>query len=93
MFSRNAELKGVLFGWNLATFPNNFIVYHNSEVHFAPTHSPGISIFDPATRSDKKIYPPMPYSEVRSAFIARVAARNGSGSTITPWTPSPSTVL
>jgi hypothetical protein len=73
VFSRNAELKGVLYGWTLATLPNEFIVYHNSEVHFAPTHSLGISIFDPATGSDKKIYPPVPYSAVRSAFIARVA--------------------
>ena len=73
VFSRDATLRGELFGWTLATLPNDFIVYHNSEVHFAPTHSLGISVFDPATLSDKKIYPPVPYQPVRSAFIARVA--------------------
>jgi hypothetical protein len=73
VFSRDAKLTGELYGWALATLPNDFIVYHDSEVHFAPTHSLGISVFDPATRSDKKIYPPKPFQPVRSAFIARVA--------------------
>ena len=73
VFSRDATLKGELFGWTLATLPNDLIVYHNSQIHFAATHSLGISVFDPVTLSDKKIYPPVPYQPVRSAFIARVA--------------------
>jgi hypothetical protein len=73
VFSRDAQLKGEVYGWALATLPNDLIVYHDSEVHFAATHSLGISVFDPATGSDKKIYPPVPYSPVRTAFIARVA--------------------
>ena len=73
VFSRDGKLKGALYGWELVTLPDDKIVYHDSEVHFAPTHSLGISVFDPANGSDKKIYPPMPCQPVRWAFIARVA--------------------
>ena len=73
VLSRDGALKGSLYGCELATLPNGEIVYHDSEVHFASTHSLGVSIFDPATGNDKKIYPPMPYQPVRQAFISRVA--------------------
>jgi hypothetical protein len=73
IFSRDGQLKGEIYGWELVTLPNNIIVYHDSETHFAATHPLGISVYDPVTETDRKIYPPMPYQPVRHAFIQRVA--------------------
>ena len=73
ILSSNRELLGELDGWELVTLPNESIVYHNSQTHFAPTHSLGISVFNPETRRDRQIYPPTPYQPVRRDFIDRAA--------------------
>jgi hypothetical protein len=74
IFSRDGQLKGEIFGWELVTLANDIVVYQDSDTHFAATHPLGISVYDPASGTDKKIYPPMPYQPVRQAFIQRVAA-------------------
>jgi hypothetical protein len=56
------------------TLPGDSIIYHHSQVHFAPTHSLQISVFNPVARKSVQIYPPKPYQPVRRAFIERVAA-------------------
>ena len=72
VLSRDLKVLGELYGWELMTLPNESIVYANSQVHFAPTHSLEISVFNPVTRKDKQIYPPKPYQPIRKAFIDRV---------------------
>ncbi|PYS52903.1 MAG: hypothetical protein DMG13_14785 [Acidobacteria bacterium] len=73
IFSRDLKLLGELYGWELLTLPDQSIVYRQNEIHFAPTHSVQISVFNPVTRKDKQIYPPKPYQPVRKAFVERVA--------------------
>jgi hypothetical protein len=53
--------------------PDETVVYYRSQIHFAPTHSLEISVFNPVTRIEKQIYPPKPYQAVRKAFVDRVA--------------------
>ncbi len=62
-----------LDGWELVTLPNETVVYHRSQTHFAPTHSLEIAVYDPVRRKDAVIYPPMPIQPVRRQFIDRVA--------------------
>src|SRR5690349_21108888 len=62
-----------LDGWELTTLPNDVVIYHRSQVHFAPTHSLEIAVYDPNRRRDRLIYPPMPVQPVRREFIDRVA--------------------
>src|SRR5262245_24574453 len=62
-----------LDGWELSTLPNEFVIYHRSQVHFAPTHSLEVAVYDPVRRKDKVIYPPMPVQPVRREFIDKVA--------------------
>jgi hypothetical protein len=71
----SADMKVVaeLQGWELATLPNEIVVYHRNQVHFAPTHSLEIAVFDPVRQRDALIYPPMPYQPVRQQFIDKVA--------------------
>jgi hypothetical protein len=73
VLSRNLKVVRALSGWKLAMLPDETIVYHRSQIHFAPTHSLEISVFNPVTRIEKQIYPPKPYQPVRKAFIDRVA--------------------
>jgi hypothetical protein len=73
IFSNDKRLIRELYGWELVNLPNDGIVYHKSQVHFAPTHWLEMSVFDPITRRDRQIYPPKPYQPVRKAFIERVA--------------------
>jgi len=73
VFSRNLKLVAELSGWELALLPDESVIYQRSQVHFAPTHSVELSIFNPDTRQDVQIYPPKPYQPVRRTFIERVA--------------------
>ena len=73
VLSRDMKVQRELDGWELATLPDERIVYHHSQIHFAPTHWLEISIFDPTTLKEEHIYPPKPYQPVRRNFIERVA--------------------
>jgi hypothetical protein len=73
ILSRDMKMIAQLDGWELVTFPNDTVVYHRSQVHFAPTHSLEIAVYDPVRRKDKLVYPPMPTQPVRQQFIDRVA--------------------
>jgi hypothetical protein len=73
VLSRDMKLRRELYGWALATLPDERIVYHHSQIHFAPTHRLEISVFDPTTLSEAQIYPPTPHQPVRRTFIKRVA--------------------
>ena len=73
ILSRDMKVIAELDGWELATLPNDTVIYHRSQTHFAPTHSLEIAAYDPVRKKDKLIYPPMPIQPVRRQFIDRVA--------------------
>jgi hypothetical protein len=64
----NLTLKTSLYGWYLGAFKDGTLLFHNSEVHFAPTHPMEISLYDPARNSTVLIYPPE-HDEQRTQFI------------------------
>jgi hypothetical protein len=74
VFSTDRKLVRELNGWELAALPNETILYHESQVHFAPTHVLEISVFDPTTGIDRNIYPPASPSAVRTNFIESVSS-------------------
>src|SRR5262249_29843165 len=61
ILSHDLKLRHALCGWEIARLPGENVVYHHSEIHFAPTHSLEISVFNPATMREKYIYPPEPH--------------------------------
>jgi hypothetical protein len=69
------ELKPVaaLNGWSKYLFPDGVVVYEQSAPHFAPTYSARLSVFDPASRSGRPLYPLAPYDSIRSQYIEEVA--------------------
>ena len=72
VMSRDLAVQAVLPGWFLAVFADGTIVYHRSEVHFAPTHYAEVSLYDRRTGRDLRIYPMKPYQRIRTEHINRV---------------------
>jgi hypothetical protein len=72
VISSDFKLVRELMGWELAILPNESIVYHQNQAHFAPTHSLEISVFDPSTMIDRQIYPPAAEGDERRRFVERV---------------------
>jgi len=73
ILSGDGKVIAQLDGWELVTLSNDTVIYHRSQMHFAPTHSLEIAAYDPVRRKDMLIYPPMPIQAVRREFIDRVA--------------------
>jgi hypothetical protein len=73
VLSPELVFEKVLSGWFLAAFADGRVIYHNNEIHFAPVHAAEISIFDPRSGQDIKIYPRKPFQAARAAHIAKIA--------------------
>lgn len=72
--SNELEFQYGLYGWILAVFEDETVVYERNQVHFAPTHYAEIYIYDPSTERDRKIYPMKPYQGIRLEHIKKVKA-------------------
>lgn len=79
VLSKDLEVRAGLSGWFLAEFADGTVVYHNSQIHFAPTNPAAVSIYQPARDSSFRVYPIQPYQPVRTAHIEKVRAAYGDG--------------
>ncbi len=68
------QLRASLYGWYLARFSDDTILYHRSQVHFAAAHAAEIAFFDPKENRDLTVFPRGPYQGVREQLIARMRA-------------------
>jgi hypothetical protein len=69
--SDDLKIQKVFSGWIEAKFSNGAVVLAGSTVHFAPTHSLRLSLFDPADGSVKSIYP-VEKDPLRARYIQRL---------------------
>jgi hypothetical protein len=46
-----------LAGWTSLVLPDGRVVYENNMVHFAPYHAASVSLYDPRTDRDVRLYP------------------------------------
>jgi hypothetical protein len=74
VLTRDLQLQRELYGYPEILLSNDTIVFHNSQVHFAPTHRAELSMYDPERQIERRIYPPTPSDPVRLDFIDRVRA-------------------
>lgn len=72
LLSKDLTFAGGLCGWLKAITEDEMIIYHNNQIHFAPTHYTELSLYNPATKADRKIYPMKPYQQVRLNHIKKV---------------------
>jgi hypothetical protein len=67
VLSPEFKLEASLYGWLVGRIGEDRLVYHRSEVHFAPVHPAEIALFDLRTKRDVTIFPPKPDSPIRQA--------------------------
>jgi len=77
VLSHNAErVVTELPGWVLRVLPNDVVLYHRNQVHFAPTHSAELWTWDPATRRDAQLYSSKPFdTHVGDSIVVRESGR------------------
>ncbi len=74
ILDKDLSFAGGVFGWLEAVFIEDSIIYHNNQIHFAPTHYSELSLYNISTKVDQKIYPMKPYQQVRLEHIDKVKA-------------------
>jgi hypothetical protein len=72
VLSQNLELQASLYGWSLGRMGEDQVIYHRSEIHFAPVHAAEIAIYDFRTKSDVTLFPRKPDGAIRLARIAQL---------------------
>ena len=72
VLTRDLRPEATLWGWSLAVLAGETLLYHRSMVHFAPTHSAELWVYDPRTRSDSVLVPGKPQSTTRARYVTLV---------------------
>jgi hypothetical protein len=70
--SPDLKLEASLYGWFLGRLGDNGLIYHRSEIHFAPVHPAEIAFHDLKTKRDYTIFPHKPDQAIRTARIAQL---------------------
>jgi hypothetical protein len=71
VLDRSLRVLTILFGFRPTILPDETVIYYRSQVHFAPTHSAELWIYDRNGR-DRRLYPNPPYQQVRLDYIQTV---------------------
>ena len=58
--SKDLRRSRRVYGWTGLLLPDGRLVYHKSMVHFAPFHPGSVSLYDPNTDRDVRLYPVKP---------------------------------
>ena len=64
-------------GWYLGGFNSGEILFHENEIHFAPTHPMHISLYDPGKEKVTPVYPPPHGNLGPDVHIRRIEADRG----------------
>jgi hypothetical protein len=62
VLSEDLTVRARLYGWSSLILPDGRALYENSMVHFAPAHPGSVSLYDPHTGRDVRVYPAQPDS-------------------------------
>jgi hypothetical protein len=67
IISSDLKLEACLYGWLLGRLGAETVIYHRSQIHFAPVHPAEIALHDLRTKRDVTLFPPKPESTIRQA--------------------------
>jgi hypothetical protein len=73
ILSADMKLQASLYGWMLGHVGEDAVIYHKSEIHFAPVHPAEIALYDLRTKRDVTLFPRKPDSAIRRARTAQLA--------------------
>jgi hypothetical protein len=69
ILSQDLKPRGALFGWYLARFRDDSLVYQRGEVHFAAVHPTELALYNWRTKRDTALFPRKPFQAIRLAHI------------------------
>lgn len=72
VLSPDLRLEASLYGWLVGHLGQDLLVYHRSEVHFAPVHPAEIAVYDLRNKRDDTIFPPKTPTAIRQARTAQL---------------------
>jgi hypothetical protein len=67
VLSADFKLEAGLYGWLVGRLGDDKLIYHRSQVHFAPVHPAEIAVYDLRSKRDVTFFPPKPESPIRQA--------------------------
>lgn len=65
VLSTDLKIEASLYGWLVGQLGADILLYHRSEVHFAPVHPTEIALYDLRSKRDETIFPPKVPTAVR----------------------------
>jgi len=88
IISSDLKLEACLYGWLLGRLGAETVIYHRSQIHFAPVHPAEIALHDLRTKRDVTLFPPKPESTIRQhgrsscRVFTRATKSGATGTTI-----------
>ena len=67
VLSPELKLEAGLYGWLVGRLGADVLIYHRSQVHFAPVHPAEIALYDLRSKRDVTLFPPKPDPPIRQA--------------------------
>jgi hypothetical protein len=71
VLSEDLTVRARLDGWSALILAEGRVLYQNSLVHFAPAHAGSVSLYDPHTGRDVRVYPAQPDSLDAQPWVDR----------------------
>ena len=62
ILSHDMKLEASLYGWPVGRLGADALIYHRSQIHFAPVHPAEIALYDLRTKREITLFPPKPVS-------------------------------
>jgi hypothetical protein len=72
ILNRDLKWKTSLYGWFLTGLGKDRVIYHRSQIHFAPVHSLEMGMYDLAADGDLTIFPPQAATPIRDELTRRL---------------------
>ena len=71
VLSEDLKVQRLLSGWSSLLLADGRVFYENSMIHFAPNHPGSVSLYDPRSDGDIRVYPATPDSTSGEEFMDR----------------------
>jgi len=72
VLARDFQMEVGLYGWLVGYLDDDTLIYHRSQMHFAPVHPAEIALYDLRAKRDVTIFPPRKPSVIRQSRTAQL---------------------
>ena len=72
ILSHDMKMEGSLYGWPVGRLGADALIYHRSQIHFAPVHPAEIALYDLRTKREISLFPPKLVSPIWRARMVQL---------------------